>query len=277
MAPSASETRQTSSWNQGIRNLVSGLLVLYLMLVVLAPLSNPVASADLTGPVSRFSAPLLRAFNLNHGYRFFGPEPGPSHLVVCSVTQADGTKSEIRIPDASEMSPRLGYHRWFMLSERIFGEFDMTPDEAAFQEGQMRLAALSDELKREGKFAVADRVKRQRIREEEEYRRARKRIDSLVKSLANYVIEREAGVEIELKIQERALPTPLDLIRETPLDDPKFLTTLKVIGRFKKVDGELRSLQVVQPVDMIDPTLQGSPLLPIEINPTGLFPGGGAR
>ena len=236
------ERTRADSWPQWGRNLASVVLLIYLFLMVLAPLSNPVASADLTGPMAEAAGPALRALNLNHGYRFFGPEPGPSHLIAYTITDSAGKTKEYQIPDAQKTWPRLAYHRWFMLSESLFHEFDMTPTEQAFQEGQMQLAILTDELKREGKFSVAERVHRQRVREAENYERANKRIKKRVRGLAVYLLKQHHGVQIDLKIQERGLPSPLDLVREIGLDDPRYLTTLKTIGRYRMLDGELESL-----------------------------------
>jgi len=61
--------------------------------------------------------PYLQAAGLANGYRFFAPNPGPSHLVRYEVLLADGTKIEGRFPNHQEHQPRLLYHRYFMLSE----------------------------------------------------------------------------------------------------------------------------------------------------------------
>ena len=56
---------------------------------------------------------------LANGYRFFAPEPGPSHLIRYEVTLPDGTRKEGFFPDRAHHQPRLLYHRYFMLSEFV--------------------------------------------------------------------------------------------------------------------------------------------------------------
>ena len=54
---------------------------------------------------------------LSHGYAFFAPDPGPSHLLEARWQQADGTSQQLRFPDLRRQRPRLLYHRHFMLTE----------------------------------------------------------------------------------------------------------------------------------------------------------------
>ena len=53
------------------------------------------------------------------GHRFFAPEPGPGTMVAYKVERADGTVIEESIFPRREIKPRLMYHRYFMLSERV--------------------------------------------------------------------------------------------------------------------------------------------------------------
>lgn len=63
--------------------------------------------------------PYLDALYLNHGYHFFAPEPGPSHLVRYELILQDGSKETGYFPNKTEHWPRLRYHRHFMLSEHM--------------------------------------------------------------------------------------------------------------------------------------------------------------
>jgi len=67
-----------------------------------------------------FNAP-VRAYGeftyLNHGYAFFAPDPGPSHLMEVRWAGADGSESKETYPDLAKQWPRLLYHRHFMLTE----------------------------------------------------------------------------------------------------------------------------------------------------------------
>ncbi|MEL7267825.1 MAG: hypothetical protein AAFN70_10200 [Planctomycetota bacterium] len=57
------------------------------------------------------------AMYLNHGYAFFAPDPGPSHLFRATITTADGKTLTRMYPDLQQQWPRLLYHRHFMLAE----------------------------------------------------------------------------------------------------------------------------------------------------------------
>lgn len=62
--------------------------------------------------------PYLDALYLNHGYGFFGPDPGASHLIRYRIRLADGSVVTGTFPDVEEHWPRLRYHRHFMLAEQ---------------------------------------------------------------------------------------------------------------------------------------------------------------
>jgi hypothetical protein len=106
--------------------VISLLLLFHLAAVISAPysMSRPLLAQDLR-TVFR---PYLQACFLDHGYQFFAPEPGPSHLVRYELQLADGTKREGVFPNLKEHWPRLLYHRHFMLSEFINGLY--APPEA---------------------------------------------------------------------------------------------------------------------------------------------------
>ena len=117
------ELKSLPPWSLPIRIVVLVLLMLYLSMVVLAPLTIPVGAPYLTVPVAERIAPAQQALYLNHGYRFFAPNPGPSHIMVYEIETADGEQIKGHFPDRDNTSPRLLYHRWFMLSESMYREF----------------------------------------------------------------------------------------------------------------------------------------------------------
>jgi hypothetical protein len=65
--------------------------------------------------------PYITATFLDHSYKFFAPNPGPSHLVRYDLYFADGSSRVNRddqiLPDRVGHWPRLLYHRHFMLTE----------------------------------------------------------------------------------------------------------------------------------------------------------------
>jgi hypothetical protein len=85
----------------------------------IGPTSSPFADT-----VSRWLRPYIAAMYLDHGYFFFAPNPGPSHLVRYQVAFDDGREPLVgTFPDLATQEPRLLYHRHFMLSESLYSRF----------------------------------------------------------------------------------------------------------------------------------------------------------
>lgn len=99
-----------------VRRIVSVLLMLHLVAIASAPLAMEPASLP-AQKVFGFFRPYLDAAYLNHGYHFFAPEPGPSHLIRYELAFSDGHMENGVFPNPVEQRPRLNYHRHFMLSE----------------------------------------------------------------------------------------------------------------------------------------------------------------
>jgi hypothetical protein len=99
-----------------VRGVVSVLLVLHLGAIASAPLAMEPASLPAQKAFG-FFRPYLDAAFLNHGYHFFAPEPGPSHLIRYELTFSGGRVEGGVFPDPTAQKPRLNYHRHFMLSE----------------------------------------------------------------------------------------------------------------------------------------------------------------
>jgi len=95
--------------------LLNGWLIFHLFAIVICPASVE-PSSRLIQRTFEAVAPYHHALFLNHGFRFFGPEPGPSTLVAYQLESGDGTTKSGRIPNRS-IVPRLYYHRHFMLTE----------------------------------------------------------------------------------------------------------------------------------------------------------------
>ncbi len=99
-----------------LRRAISVGLVFHLFALVIAPLAVAPTSPLWQRAWLAFR-PYLEGLNLNHGYHFFAPEPGPSHLVHYELRFEDGRVEQGLFPNASQQQPRLRYHRHFMLSE----------------------------------------------------------------------------------------------------------------------------------------------------------------
>jgi len=101
--------------------LFSVLIVLHLLAVIAEPFAFFTRGANSTSPaalpIRSNLAPYVEFAYLNHGYFFFAPNPGPSHLLECQLKTASGEQSRLRLPDRNAQWPRLLYHRHFMLAE----------------------------------------------------------------------------------------------------------------------------------------------------------------
>ncbi|MCY2982335.1 MAG: hypothetical protein NTY15_01710 [Planctomycetota bacterium] len=86
-----------------------------------------------TGPEFVWLAETMKPYSqwlyINHGYFFFAPNPGPSHLIQCAFSPPDDVEAAEKsgpkrmVPDRTEHWPRLLYHRYFMLSEFYSNRF----------------------------------------------------------------------------------------------------------------------------------------------------------
>ena len=102
------------------RLVASALILLHITAVWVAPFSVP-PSSPLAQQIASWFRPYLEAAFLNHGYKFFAPDPGPTHLVRYELKLPDGQTRRGVFPDLSQQRPRLLYHRHMMLSERLEG------------------------------------------------------------------------------------------------------------------------------------------------------------
>jgi hypothetical protein len=109
------------SVNRGVprflRWVISLWLIVHLGAIVIAPAAvGP--SSELVHASWNCIEPYIELLYLNHGYHFFAPEPEESTLLSYEAERPDGTLIHGRIPDR-EITPRLLYHRYFMLTEHM--------------------------------------------------------------------------------------------------------------------------------------------------------------
>ncbi|MCU0710292.1 MAG: hypothetical protein MUF23_18600 [Pirellula sp.] len=115
--------------------VISLLVGLHMLAVVAEPLRFFSQSDFQSGPefaaLRRWTAPYVEWLYLDHGYFFFAPNPGPSHLVAVDRAGEPPPPLVARpsdegvlidqfayvFPDRNRQWPRLLYHRYFMLSE----------------------------------------------------------------------------------------------------------------------------------------------------------------
>lgn len=136
---------ELSAGRRWLRRLVSAALLLHLAAVVAGPL-NFATGYGIGSWLYRGLRPYIQAAYLDHGYFFFAPEPGPSHLVRYELSFDDGRPAEMRtFPDIKRHVPRLLYHRHFMLAEHLNALSppppppDLTPQQRAdWERGRQR-------------------------------------------------------------------------------------------------------------------------------------------
>jgi hypothetical protein len=115
-----------------LKCVLSVLLALHVLAVFVPPFifasTVEASSSPFADALGSVFAPYTAAMYLDHGYFFFAPNPGPTHLVDYVVEFEDGREPvQGRFPDLAKERPRLLYHRQFMMSEALNNVF--TPPE----------------------------------------------------------------------------------------------------------------------------------------------------
>ena len=184
------------------------LILLHLAAVILAPLNVwPSGESKLWHAVATPFWPYIEAADLNHGYRFFGPDPGPSHLVRYHLEMPDGTSREGVFPNLAEERPRLLYHRYFMLSEHLNGLY----------EGQM--IAKSESAPGQPEDSP------QRRAAELDY-------NAMVRSYADELLRRTGAKSVHMELIEHDFPSPEESLSGLRLDDKSLYRKLDDLGTF---------------------------------------------
>ena len=115
----AETSAQKLLWSPRVRGIVSALLAFHVAAVFIAPWSGPPPASGLSATISRWIRPYTDATDVNHGYRFFAPNPGPSHLVRYELELRDGSLKGGLLPDLEVHWPRQLYHRHLMIAETV--------------------------------------------------------------------------------------------------------------------------------------------------------------
>lgn len=187
-------------WTPVRKKIASALLLFHLFAVFAAPCASPPPASFAWNLVAGRAdgkdgllVPYLRAFYLNHGYRFFAPNPGPAHLVRYEIDLKTGGAVEGQFPDPEEYFPRLLYHRMFMISETAFNLADLPA------------TGLPES------FTDVERL---------EYDKQLAASDELAKSIARRLLEENDGVRVRLFIRTHDIPRPDYVVAGQKLDDP---------------------------------------------------------
>ncbi|MFO0913276.1 MAG: hypothetical protein U0795_09980 [Pirellulales bacterium] len=233
---------QLQRWSLRGKLIASCFLAVHVLALVVGPWSGPPPASQLSAAVAGHLSPYLFALHLNHGYRFFAPNPGPSHLVRYELTMADGSTVKGQFPDPQQYRPRQLYHRHFMISESTYGLSErvlQVPVEPRAAEGELLPPGALEEYR---EFKVA-------------YDRDRAKSDALVAGIARQLIARHQARSVKLWMVEHGIPIP-DLVAEgMPLDDPS-LYRERLLGEWND-----QGQRIEQPLPAESPvaTGQGGP------------------
>lgn len=94
-------------------------IVFHLFAMIITP-ATVGASSLLARRTWQIVSPYPQALYLAHGYHFFAPEPGSSTLLKYSARLPSGETTSGTLPNR-DISPRLLYHRHFMVTEFLGG------------------------------------------------------------------------------------------------------------------------------------------------------------
>lgn len=236
--PLAAEPDADPPWSVRAKIAVSIAILLHLAAVIASPLAGPPPSSDLERAAGSVAEPYLQALYLNHGYRFFAPNPGPGQVVRYELELPDGTTREGHFPDRHNLSPRLYYHRHLILAAYI-GDLSQVPDDPKELDAQidaMRATAIRVRQAGDSTTAAAIEAEAQRLRDDYVAALARKR--TLLRGLADYLLEANGARRVFLYARERQLPAPWQARAGIPLDDPQFLVPDRLLGVYDKTANE---------------------------------------
>ena len=213
----------TSRWSPLCRGIVSALLIVHMVGIFAAALSNPGPTSQSVLSVRDVYRPYLRGAFLDHGYQFFAPDPGPTHLVEYEIIMNDGEKVTGVFPDREEHFPRLLYHRWFMLAESMFTFAAEIPTQEQFDQDKAQYEADVKRLMDEGKVTEARQIENNWNAMVGQMEYSKRLANKLYTRVASYLLEQHGGEQITLYSLERVLPGPNEVNAGHELDDPMFL------------------------------------------------------
>jgi hypothetical protein len=195
----SAQRRLATHW----RAVISVAILLHLTAIIAAPWSGPEPSGPLVASIVRPFGPYLDATYSGHGYRFFCPAPGPSHLIRYTLKMPDGSTISDVFPNLQTEWPRLFYHRHFMLTDKLANLWHPEqPDSSAPPEAR------------------------------EEWRRFREAFEAITRSYALHLMDSRGATEATLEFVQHNLPSPQLVVEGKSLSDPASYEVLWT-GTFK--------------------------------------------
>lgn len=143
---------------------------------------------------------------LDHGYFFFAPNPGASHLVHYKVEFADGREPiEGRFPDLKQQQPRLKYHRHFMIAEN-FNQQYTSPTPPPEPSPPPLNAPQSDRDRRIHADLIDGHQEAMRS-----WQFRRRQYNEMKKSIEEHLLREHGGSKVTLTRVEHRLLTPFEV------------------------------------------------------------------
>jgi hypothetical protein len=213
----------SAAWPTSRRRIVSALLVFHLAAVIFAPLSLNDAFSSLFRPF-QFLRVYATTLYLDNGYRFFAPDPGPTHTIRIEHGPAGGALKSERVPDAKQTWPRLLYHRWFMLGESLahevsgtlasYNEFTQTQQQTRLEEAALRQA---------GRLREANQLRVMRDDNQRDFDRHWAMTLSLCQAIKNHFVQRYPNESIQIFSRRQLIPQPFDILIGKSIAHPDFV------------------------------------------------------
>jgi len=111
------------NWPCAVRRGVSLWLIYHILGLVICPASLMLPGA-LTDIYVQCYSHYLQPIHQMQGHSFFAPQPAAAHVIQYEIELKDKPTSLRQFPLRDEIHPRLMYHRYFMLAERLSGSAD---------------------------------------------------------------------------------------------------------------------------------------------------------
>lgn len=205
------------AWSPARKYLATGLLVFHLSAVIVAPLTMDGAYGALFSPV-QFLRQYATALYLDHGYRFFAPDPGPTHTIRFEHAAADGPVIEGSLPDRLQTQPRLRYHRWFMLGESLANEVAQTlANLTAYTEDQRQMQKDIADLRAQGRVREAGQLQVIHAENQREFERHWEMAKTLSAALKQHLAKQFPGQTIRVYSRRQLIPSPADIRLGQPM------------------------------------------------------------
>jgi hypothetical protein len=197
------------AWSPPARRIASLLILLHVSAVFVAPFAFACATRSGSSPLAdglmRWYRPYVNLLYLNHGYAFFAPDPGASHLVRYRVEFADGRAPvEGTFPDLKTQRPRLLYHRHFMIADSLHNLYAPPDEPQGMPLNRELLRTLSESKRRE--LEAANRQQHQE--QVRQWRHRRNQYEALRSSLERHLLAVHGGSQVTLTRVEHSPITP---------------------------------------------------------------------